>query len=142
MREASYLAGIVGGNPNVVIGGDFNSISPHDPEPTLGELPPHYRVRYADEQGKAHRLTLSRLEQAGLVDLAVKLNQNHIATVPGDSFKDREFVSFRCDYLLSSQSLSELAVEYKVLNDPSSLGRASDHYPIMVAFDLPRSNGA
>jgi len=141
MREASYLAGIAGGNPNVVIGGDFNSISPHDPEPALGELPPHHSVRYADEQGKAHRLTLSRLEQAGLVDLAVKLNQNHIATVPGDSFKDREFVPFRCDYLLSSSSLSEFAAEYKVLNDPSSLGRASDHYPIMVAFDLPRSNG-
>lgn len=137
IREVSYLAGIVGGIPNVVIGGDFNSISPHDPEPALSELAPHHRVRYADDQGNAHRLTLSRLEQAGLVDLAVKLNQNHIPTVPGDAFKDREFVPFRCDYLLSSRSLSELAIEYSVLNDPLSLGRASDHYPIMVAFDLP-----
>ena len=69
LREATYLAALADEKGHVLIGGDFNFVSPHDPEPALADLPARFRFRYADATGKADHRTLHALERAGLVDL-------------------------------------------------------------------------
>jgi endonuclease/exonuclease/phosphatase family metal-dependent hydrolase len=134
MREASYLVNHAVDEAYVIIGGDFNSASPHDHAPHFDELPARFRARYTDKIGKPHHDVLAGLERAGFVDIGKRLDGNHVATVPGAAFKSSEFVPFRCDYFLATSALANLAVDYRVLRDTASLDRASDHYPIVAAF--------
>jgi hypothetical protein len=47
LREVSYLFGHAGPEGYAIIGGDFNSLAPGDPEPAdLDDLAPHLRARY------------------------------------------------------------------------------------------------
>lgn len=133
LREAAYLAALADERAHVLIGGDFNSVSPHDPEPPLAELPPRFRFRYADETGRADHRTLAALERAGFVDVGHVLDSEATRTVPGASFSGTEFVPFRCDYLLATPLLAAKASGYRVIDDAQA-GAASDHYPLVCAF--------
>lgn len=130
LREASYLAGLAIDESYTIIGGDFNSVSPHDPEPSLADLPARFSFRYAGPDGQADRSTLSALERAGFTDIGFHLGGNATPTVPGAAFKGSEFVPFRCDYLLASRALAKRVRQYRVL-DGDAAGQASDHYPIL-----------
>lgn len=130
LREATYLANLAIDESYTIIGGDFNSVSPHDPEPPLADLPTRFRFRYAGPDGKADRSTLAALERAGFTDVGLQLGGNPTPTVPGASFTGSEFVPFRCDYLLASKALADRARGYRVLNGGDA-GSASDHYPIL-----------
>lgn len=133
LRETTYLAALADENGHVLIGGDFNSVSPHDPEPALGDLPARFRFRYADAAGKADHRTLQALERAGFVDLGHRLEAAPTPTVPGASFTGTEFVPFRCDYLMASPTLAASASNYGVVRTETA-GAASDHYPITCEF--------
>jgi endonuclease/exonuclease/phosphatase family metal-dependent hydrolase len=137
MREASYLVNHAIDDAYVIIGGDFNSPSPHDEAPDLDALPARFRVRYTDKKGKPHRDVLAGLERAGFVDIGHRLQGHDTATVPGAALKGSEFVPFRCDYFLASRAFGALAESYRVLRDTDALDHASDHYPIMAAFNSP-----
>lgn len=128
--EASYLANFAVDDSYTIIGGDLNSVSPHDPEPQLADLPARFRFRYADPDGKADRGTLAALERAGFTDIGFGLDGNAVPTVPGAAFKGSEFVPFRCDYLLASKALADRVRDYRVLTGGGA-GEASDHYPIL-----------
>ncbi|HQS44916.1 MAG: endonuclease/exonuclease/phosphatase [Rhizobiales bacterium 24-66-13] len=130
LREASYLINHAIDDAYVIVGGDFNNVSPHSAEPALGELPARFRARYADETGKADRRTLAALEAAGFIDIAFRLGVHETPTVPGAAFKGSEFVPFRCDYLMSTAALAERVRHYEVVDDPRA-DEASDHYPIL-----------
>ncbi|AWC25211.1 Endonuclease/Exonuclease/phosphatase family protein [Aminobacter sp. MSH1] len=130
LREASYLVNHAIDDAYVIIGGDYNSVSPHDAEPALSELPARFRARYAGEDGKADVRTLSSLEAAGFNDIGFKLGGHQMPTVPGAAFQGSEFVPFRCDYLLATAALADQASNYRVLHDDRA-GQASDHYPII-----------
>lgn len=133
LREASYLAALADEREHVLIGGDFNSVSPHDPEPALGDLPARFRFRYADAAGQADHRTLAALEQAGFVDIGHALETVPTPTVPGAAFAGSEFVPFRCDYLIATPGLAAVAHDYRVVRSAEA-GKASDHYPIVCAF--------
>lgn len=135
MTEASYLINLADPERLVVIGGDFNSVSPFDAEPVGWDaLPPHQRTRYLGPDGQtADRQVLRRLHQAGFVDIAVQCNPQPDTTVPGAAFLDREFIPFRSDYLLSTPALAEKAVAFSVIKTEAT-GQASDHYPILAEF--------
>ena len=133
LREASYLVNHAVDEAYVIIGGDFNSVSPHDPQPDLALLPARFRARYASDTGGADHRTLAGLERAGFIDLAVQSGTNSVPTVPGTAFEGSEFVPFRCDYFLASRALAARAAGYEVLRQPP-LGEASDHYPIIAHF--------
>lgn len=135
MREASYLVNHAIDDAYVIIGGDFNSPSPHDEAPDFDALPARFRVRYTDKKGKPHRDVLAGLERAGFVDIGHRLQGNDTATVPGVAFKGSEFAPFRCDYFLASRAFGALAESYRVLRDTDALDHASDHYPILAAFN-------
>jgi len=136
-REAAYLAVQAAPERLTLVTGDFNSASPHDLEPVdWTALAPHHRARYlADDLRGIDRSVLAHLETAGWVDLGYKLDAECGPTVPTAAYRDVEFATMRCDYLLASQALSARARSYRVIrNDITDM--ASDHYPVLVTFEL------
>lgn len=135
-REAAYLAVQAIPGEYRLLAGDFNSASPHDPEPQgLDLLAAHYRIRYASDGRHADRTVLAMLETAGWVDVGHLLQSEPIATVPTASFTDAEFAQMRCDYILATPALASRAVSYQVIRTPAT-GSASDHYPVLATFEL------
>lgn len=136
-REAAYLAVHAAPENLTLITGDFNSASPHDPEPEgFDALPAQHRARYlADDLRTADRSVLAHLEAAGWVDVGYALGGSGVATVPTAGFIGTEFAVMRCDYLLASKALADKATSYKVIRTPAT-DMASDHYPILAEFML------
>ncbi|MCY9661980.1 endonuclease/exonuclease/phosphatase family protein [Paenibacillus chondroitinus] len=135
LTEAYYLVNYAEVQNYVLLAGDFNSVSPYDPDPQgLNELPSHFRTRYVTSDGKAvDKRTLETLNQAGYMDLGHHFGQNADSTVPTATYKDSEFVPFRSDYILTTKALQERAISYKVIkNDLTDI--ASDHYPVIAEF--------
>lgn len=134
--EAAYLTALAAPDALTLIGGDFNSASPHDPEPAdWGGLAPHHRARYlAEDLSGIDRSVIARLDAAGLVDLGRRLHGSGIPTVPAVGYRDAEFATMRCDYLFASKALAERARRYEVLRTPET-ERASDHYPVLLQLD-------
>lgn len=138
-REAAYLAVHAAPDKFTLLAGDFNSASPHDPEPEdFQALPAHHRARYlAADLRSADRSVLTHLEAAGWVDLGQQLDPAKVPTVPTKGFHGTEFPTMRCDYLLASKALAQGARHYEVLRAPAT-DTASDHYPVVARFTLPQ----
>jgi len=135
LREVYYLTNYAVAADLTLLAGDFNSVSPYDPDPEgLGELPSHFRARYVQPAGsEVDKSVMATLYQAGYVDIAHQLGKHHIPTVPAAFFEGAEFVPFRSDYILTTPALSVYAKSYAVIkNDVTDF--ASDHYPIMAEF--------
>lgn len=136
LREVSYLYNFAAETGYAVIGGDFNSLAPGDPEPgDLATLPGHFRARYVDLSGQMDRRPIASLLQAGFVDVATQCDGAPQPTVPGAGFAGTEFVAFRSDYLLASRPLADKAIGYAVVGGHAA-DHASDHYPIWADFAL------
>ncbi|HEX7648094.1 MAG TPA: endonuclease/exonuclease/phosphatase family protein [Noviherbaspirillum sp.] len=137
-REAAYLAVSAAPDNLTLLAGDFNSASPHDPEPEgFDALPPHHRSRYlADDLCTADRSVLAHLEAAGWIDIGHALGGSAVPTVPAAGFAGTEFASMRCDYLLASKALAQHADSYQVIRTGLT-DIASDHYPVLATFALP-----
>lgn len=138
-REAAYLAMQAAPDKLTLLTGDFNSASPHDPEPEgFDDLPNHHRARYlADDLRTADRSVLARLEAAGWVDIGHALGQSGVPTVPTAAFTGTEFAVMRCDYLMASNALAAYARSCEVIRTPVT-DMASDHYPVLATFELPQ----
>jgi exodeoxyribonuclease-3 len=137
-REAAYLGIQAAPDSYALLAGDFNSASPHDPEPEgFDELPAHHRARYlADDLRTADRSVLAQLEAAGWVDLGHALGGSNIPTVPTAGFTGTEFATMRCDYMLSSKALAAHSTSYEVIRAEMT-DTASDHYPVLATFEVP-----
>jgi len=136
-REAAYLAVHAAPEKLTLITGDFNSASPHDPEPQdWPALAPHHRARYlADDLKSIDRSVMAHLEAAGWVDLGLQLDADRVPTVPTAAYRDAEFATMRCDYLLASKALAATARSYQVIRNGIT-DAASDHYPVLVTFEV------
>jgi endonuclease/exonuclease/phosphatase family metal-dependent hydrolase len=137
-REAAYLAVQAAPDKLTLITGDFNSASPHDPEPAdWPTLAQHHRARYlADDLLGIDRSVLAHLEAAGWVDLGLRLDPDKVPTVPTVAYRDVEFATMRCDYLLASKALAAHARTYQVPRNAVT-DLASDHYPVLATFEVP-----
>ncbi|MCA1986746.1 MAG: endonuclease/exonuclease/phosphatase family protein [Desulfovibrio sp.] len=137
-REAAYLAVHAAPERLTLITGDFNSASPRDPEPQdWADLAPHHRTRYlAEDLQGIDRSVIAHLEAAGWVDLGHQLGGGGVPTVPTAAYRDAEFATMRCDYLLASKALAACAVSYEVIRTPAT-DMASDHYPVLATFEVP-----
>lgn len=138
-REAAYLAVQAAPDKLTLLTGDFNSASPHDPEPEgFDVLAAHHRVRYrAGDLRTVDRSVLAHLEAAGWVDVGHALGGSNVPPVPAAGFTGTEFAVMRCDYLLASQALAKGAQHYEVLRAPAT-DIASDHYPVVARFEVPQ----
>lgn len=136
-REAAYLGVLAAPDNLTLLTGDFNSASPHDPEPQgFDVLPAHHRARYlADDLRTADRTVLARLEAAGWVDVAHALGQYSVPTVPTAAFTGTEFAVMRRDYMLASKALAGCARACEVVRTPVT-DMASDHYPVLATFEI------
>jgi exodeoxyribonuclease-3 len=136
-REAAYLAVQAAPDAFALVAGDFNSASPHDPEPNGFEsLPMHHRTRYlADDLQAADRSVLANLEAAGWIDIGHKLGGANVPTVPTAGFTGTEFAVMRCDYVMATPALAAGATAYQVIRTPET-DTASDHYPILANFKM------
>jgi exodeoxyribonuclease-3 len=137
--EAAYLTAYASPKKMSLLAGDFNSVSPHGPEPEgFANLPPHHRARHlsADKPG-VDRSVLVLLESAGWVDLGHALGGAE-PTVPTAGSHDAEFPVTRLDYVMASQALASRAKAFQVLRTPVT-DWASDHYPVLATFDFPES---
>jgi exodeoxyribonuclease III len=138
-REAAYLAVQASPDTLALLTGDFNSVSPHDPEPTgFDALPAHHRARYlADDLKSADRSVLAHLEAAGWVDVGHVLGKTITPTVPTAGFTGTEFATMRCDYVLATAVFAASATRYEVIRTPET-DTASDHYPVLAEFAVPQ----
>lgn len=136
-REAAHLAVEAAADRLALLAGDFNSASPHDPEPhDWDSLAPHHRSRYlADDLRGIDQSVLAHLEAAGWVDLGHRLDPAGTPTVPTAAYRHAEFATMRCDYLLASQALATRARNYQVIRNDIT-DTASDHYPVLATFEL------
>jgi exodeoxyribonuclease-3 len=131
LSEAAYPLAHADPSALAVVGGDFNSPAVGDPEPVgLDALPAQFRARYIGSTGTVDRRAHAALAEAGFVDVGAKLG-DLTRTVPGADYPDAEFVPFRSDYLLASESFAERVVSYRVIDGPKA-GSASDHYPVIA----------
>lgn len=137
-REAAYLTVQAVSDTYALLTGDFNSASPHDPEPEgFNVLPAHHRARYlADDLKGADRSVLAYLETAGWVDIGHALDKAITPTVPTAAFTCTEFATMRCDYVLATAALAACATRYQVIRTPET-DAASDHYPVVATFEVP-----
>jgi endonuclease/exonuclease/phosphatase family metal-dependent hydrolase len=131
LSEVGYLTNLAAPDGLVVIGGDFNSVIPGDPEPDFAALPSHFRARYTGVDGHSDRRALEQLIHAGFRDSAAGFAERANPTVPAAAFVGTEFVPFRSDYLLASAALAERVTNYRVVRSTAT-DHASDHYPILV----------
>lgn len=138
-REAAYLAVQAAPYKLTLMTGDFNSASPHDPEPEDWlALAPHHQARYlADDLKGIDRSVLAHLEAAGWVDLGLQLDPLKVPTVPTVAYRDVEFATMRCDYLLASKAVVQHAQTYQVIRNATT-DDASDHYPVLATFEVPQ----
>ena len=76
---------------------------------------------------------LAHLEAAGWIDLGHHFDSAKVPTVPTVAYRDTEFATMRCDYLLASQALATKARSYQVIRNHLT-DTASDHYPVLATF--------
>lgn len=137
-REAAYLAVLAAPDSLSLLTGDFNSASPHDPEPEgFQALAGHHRARYlAEDLRTADRSVLAHLEAAGWVDIGHMLDKPLTPTVPTAGFVGTEFAVMLCDYVMATRDLAAHARSYEVIRTPAT-DMASDHYPVLATFEMP-----
>ncbi|MDW5330076.1 endonuclease/exonuclease/phosphatase family protein [Plantactinospora sp. KLBMP9567] len=153
LREAGWLVGAAGrGGPDrralpdrlVLLMGDLNTLDPggrHDER--IGRLPPEYRGRHLMPDGvTVDTRAVAALYRSGLVDLfrpeGADLSTDRAEpphTVPTSAGGGVEFTEMRLDYLLGTPPLARLAQPPRVVTGGAAES-ASDHYPLVVDFDL------
>jgi len=119
---------------HVLIGGDFNSLDPHqDHCEALKQMPPHYRVRYlmpGDDQQADTRVGRS-LEFAGLIDIGYQRGDQSYTIPTHLPVYGADFGRLRLDYMYLSPAFADLATDYSVIRTDLT-DECSDHYPIMI----------
>ncbi|CAN5507687.1 hypothetical protein BH10PSE11_BH10PSE11_13640 [soil metagenome] len=136
-REAAYLAIHAAPGNLTLLTGDFNSASPHDPEPEgFDMLAAHHRTRYlAEDLRTMDRSVMAHLDAAGWIDLGHSLDPAKTPTVPAAGYSGTEFATMRCDFLLASRALAAQAISYQVIRTAAT-DIASDHYPVVASFEV------
>lgn len=134
-REAAYLVNEAAAGGLALVGGDFNTISPHDGMPAdLADLQAHFRLRYTHPDGiTPDGRPLQFLESAGWCELGHHSGDARTPTVPTAGYSGTEFATFRSDYFLATSRLAKSLVRYEVIRTGIT-DKASDHYPIWAEF--------
>lgn len=110
-----FLAGLVGGKRNIVIGGDFNA------------------SLQCDEQwgGDAHKILFDRLEDLGLVNCF-----SRFYTAPVQTLRHKKSeVPWQNDYIFVSQNIAKGLKSCETI-DNKAVRSLSDHNPVIAEFDI------
>lgn len=140
LLEAQRVANYARGDEYVLLMGDLNSLDHYDDHrAALAALAPHYRARYVvpGEVDLVDTRVTRTLEGAGFVDIghALDTSEDRFTAPTRLPRGGSEFSQMRVDYVYASAKLAPLAQEAAVIRMPDT-DAASDHYPIIVDFDL------
>lgn len=127
-------------NKNTIVMGDFNMLSSHDPydhQTLLATLKAQDITKFGEH---ALRFDVFReLEAAGYHDTMALADQPFTPTVPTPANADYAHAApLRLDYIFVSQTLAPLLTTAQVITTPPT-DNASDHYPLIADFAIPRS---
>ncbi|HEY0866135.1 MAG TPA: endonuclease/exonuclease/phosphatase family protein [Fimbriimonas sp.] len=132
IQEAAFLMAFGAPDAHALLAGDFNTLSPFDPErENFWGIPTHHRARHLTVDGKLETRPMDDFEMYGLKDVAAHLGKNLDYTVPSDGHAEGNFCRVRLDYFLASADLLDRFSSYQVVKTPNT-DVASDHFPIMV----------
>jgi exodeoxyribonuclease III len=137
--EAQHLARYAAEGTYVLIGGDMNSLDPHeDHRLALERMPAHYRARYlmpGDDSMPDTRVGRS-FEAAGLIDIGYKRGDQGYTIPTSLPVYGADFGRLRLDYMYLSPALADVVTNYSVLRTDLA-DQCSDHYPIMIDACFP-----
>ena len=124
--------------PNALLMGDLNSLSPDDPydrDRLLTDLRSRGITKFGTEALRFDCIAF--LQDAGFVDVRTALGKPFIPTVPTPMNEDRhhEGDGLRLDYGFITPSLIPRLLDASVFRTPAT-EQASDHYPLVIDFDL------
>ena len=137
--EAQHLARYAAMDSYVLIGGDLNSLDPHQEHSTaLDTMPPHYRARYlVPGEGQQPDTRVGRiLEVAGLIDIGYARSDPTYTIPTYLPVYGNEFGRLRLDYMYASSAFAELVTDYRVIRNAQT-DKCSDHYPITIEVCVP-----
>jgi exodeoxyribonuclease-3 len=118
-------------NEPYIIAGDFNTIAPGDRVWTAG-MPGWLRWMIFLQGNRVYRFSIRAVLSAGFTDCFRFLNPGEDGfTLPPPN------PNTRLDYIFVNAKMQVHLRKCRVVCEPESVNRASDHYPILAEFDLP-----
>jgi exodeoxyribonuclease III len=142
--EAFRVARLLRNYDYAIAVGDFNTLDPHSGgSEALLALHADHRFRYAaPDSGPQYDRVDSRvidcMNRAGFVDVGLHF-QPAAATTPTDiPVFDNDTTELRLDYVWFTRSIQSTLLDFSVL-DNETTRRASDHYPLLVTFEVPNT---
>lgn len=141
LLEAQRITNDSKDDHDVVLMGDLNSLDHYsDHTKQVAGLAPRYRARHLvpGELSEVDTRVTRTLEAAGFIDLGYRFRKeaDDITTAPTKlGTAGHEFSGMRVDYIYTNKRMSEKAKSYRVLRSPET-DYASDHYPVIVDFDI------
>ncbi len=131
IKEIDQLLEVAKQNGNVVVAGDFNSLSIDDNYPV--DIVENFNERQINKfttEGQLRFDVMSTLRASGMIDCG---NDKKIPTAPTKANKDpeHESVQLRLDYIFVSESLKTRVKDFQVLKTTET-DQASDHYPLLL----------
>jgi exodeoxyribonuclease-3 len=142
LAEAQHLARFAAVGSHVFVAGDFNSLDPYtDYSDALQQMPAHYRARYlvpGDASTPDTRVART-LEVAGFVDTGYLCGEGKYTIPTSLPVYGCEFGKLRLDYVYATASLASSVTDFRIVRTDLA-DKSSDHYPVVVDFDLAESD--
>ena len=129
--EISYVARHLRRYENIpcLIAGDFNAIAPGE-SVRMETMPNWLRWILFLQGNRVYHFSLAKLLSAGFVDCFRSLNSEKGFTLPPQN------PNSRLDYVFVNATMRPYLRKCWVVREPSSVDRASDHYPVMAEFNF------
>ena len=118
------------GEQPVLIAGDFNAIAPGD-EVLLKSSTASIKAMLAFQGNHVFRFAIRELLSAGFIDSFRSLHAND----SGFTYPTPETCT-RFDYIFVDPGMQKDLKDCRVVYEPGSAGKASDHFPVLADFDL------
>jgi endonuclease/exonuclease/phosphatase family metal-dependent hydrolase len=136
LLEVQHLIRFLKGD-HVIIAGDLNALSSHDvARYQPGRWLPRRRARHvlAESAGRLDTRAISALEEAELVDV-LRQRDSAEPTVLTSLGAGHEDYQVRIDYIFATPSAAERVTHAERVHG-GQVEIASDHYPLLVDFEL------
>ena len=122
---------------DVVLMGDFNSLSPFDGYDEELLLKKAKTVNFKKFGVNNLRIDVqNKIIEKGFIDSFYYFSKKFESTVPTNYCKDySHFVEMRLDYIFTTQNLLKHFVKARIVKD-SETNKISDHFPVLLELDL------
>ncbi len=113
-----------------LVAGDFNAIAPND-HVGINRMPWWLKLTILTQGNRVYHYSVRKYLSAGLTDCFRAMHPNDDGfTLPPPQ------PNVRLDYILVSDALKSHLVNCWVVREPSAVLKASDHYPVVVEFQM------